>query len=90
MAQMFTTFLAFVSALVADASAEKHLIIVSLPADAYYKDYVGDIAKFANDLAGKSNSNSLSLTVHTSPVKGIEQNGKHLISIQNTNNNQLL
>ena len=57
MAQMFTTFLAFVSALFTGTSAEKHLIIVSLSVDAYYKDYVGDIAKFANDLAGKINYN---------------------------------
>ena len=44
--------LAILTALAADVSAEKHLILVSLSADEYYKKFVDDIAKFANDLAG--------------------------------------
>ncbi|XP_065064068.1 uncharacterized protein LOC135690435 [Rhopilema esculentum] len=35
----------------ANVEAEKHLILVSMPYDPYYKNYVNDIAKFANDLA---------------------------------------
>ena len=69
MASLLAVLLAFVSGLIAEASAEKHLIVVSLSADAYYNDYMGDIAKFANDLAGKGVQlqHTFSSTVHTLP-----------------------
>ena len=47
-------FVALLSVLTtASVSAEKHLIIVSLSRDVYYKNYVSNIVQFANDLAGK-------------------------------------
>ena len=50
--KMASFLLVLLSILVAKISAEKHLILVSLSADPYYKNHVEDIAKFASDLAG--------------------------------------
>ena len=51
MQSLFPSLLTILSLL--GVAAEKHLIIVSLSRDAYYKNYVSNIVQFANDLAGR-------------------------------------
>ena len=54
MQSLFPSLLTILSLLsAAGVAAEKHLIIVSLSRDAYYKKYVSNIVQFANDLAGR-------------------------------------